>query len=221
MSRARKMLEFLAATPGANLRQVTEAAGMDPDSGRDRNLVAVQLSQLQVVGKVTRSGKRGSMRYHSVSGSLAVDGKRKKPAPAPKATDKPARYRAPADAVAQRKAPTPPPAPPAAPLRDRPLPPKPAADHHSRESMIRCFQSPPKRGSELTSDQIAADVAEFLRRGGRIQQLANGAASKPLRSLNAEASYVAVNERSWRDRQRRLAEEAITDEDDDDDLAAA
>lgn len=60
----------------------------------------------------------------------------------------------------------------------------------------------PQRAA-LDSEQIAADIAAFQARGGAIERLPNGACSKPLRSVITEASHVALNERTWRERQLR------------------
>lgn len=193
LSRAQRLLRYLAAHPeGANVRQVRDGV----DGSTSIATVSAQLGQFVVAGKARRTGAAGHTTYFPTKLTL-VDKRRRttqaKPAPKPQRS-KPA-------AQAPRKA------------REPVNPPPPPADSHLRVPITR--HTTAARGIALTSEQIAADIAAFRKRGGRIQKLKPGESSSPLfesvRDLNAKAM------------RKRLAEadnDPDTDLDDADDIAA-
>lgn len=184
MSRAQKLLEHLIRRPKSDLRACTRAVGLDPDDADDRNRIATQLSQLGKAKKVTRTGAFRNGRYSATPDAL-IDFRVQPRKTAPAADQqKPARAQV-VRAVTQTQPPVPP------------------QDSPTRESLSRLFQTTPRKPGVLTSDDIAADIADFVRKGGAIQHLANGATSQPLR-----ISMDEVHDRIWRQHTQAAAEEA-------------
>lgn len=202
--RSQRILDYLVANPrGVNIHQVRDK--VEPDA--KIQVISAQMCQLVDAGKAKRTGAARSSTFFPTPLSLVdrrslAAQKRPKPHPKPKA---PALAKA-AKPVRKRE-PTAPPSPPASsPLR------------------LAVTRSPTGHRHVIDSDQLAADVAEFLQRGGRIQYCAPGESSQTKRE--ADEAFLASRRRG---RSKQQAEGAkarpgaplFDDDDADDELAAA
>lgn len=194
MNRAESIRNYLAgrtkpATIGEiqiGLDELRQAEGLDHEAFARR--IGAQVAQMTKAGKLKRTGLLGSYAY-----ALAADGRRDRRArpPSPRTAE---RKRRKADRAAARAAA---PAPVPAPAKPRPL--------------DQSLRTPPTRQCRSAREQLAADVAAFIKAGGRIQRLANGESSQPLLHTRREIEA----------RPGRLGKRRIHDEEPDDlDVAA-
>lgn len=226
-----RILQAVAASAGPErrltLREIAEAAlpkEFRRDSSKTISYVAAVVSQQVAKGKLDRQGVLRAYTYGPTATTL-VDGRFKAEAsPPPQPKRKPGRPRKQQSARHPATAAGPTPARAASP---RVLVVRKTTAVGKTES-LSAIAEPRLRGPRVTrpasappvivvpnpalakpqraaldSEQIAADIAAFQARGGAIERLPNGACSKPLRSVITEASHVALNERTWRERQLR------------------
>jgi hypothetical protein len=185
--RAKRIVNWLAQrTSPATLRDIHAN-----EPGATRQQVSSTLAQLVDAGKIRRSGKRRHYLYTATR--LVLVDKRSRAAKQTKAAQTYASHQA-------RKP------KPESQIR---IPPKQLPSQQPRVLM-------PSRGPRLpgglTADDIAADVAEFVRRGGHIQKLQNGDVSQPLRCAMRDVRTASCDEHLA----KRSKQWANTDQPDDD-----
>lgn len=164
-SRSQRLLAFVAANPGAQLRAITaHLARLEPRRTHDElvQLVAAQLTQQLKAGKLKRTGQPRGYCYWPTEHVLVDlrtvtrDGK-------------------PRDTKAKARAPKPrPPAPPAPPKAQPVRAP-------SAASQPRALRKRTHTPAVASTGSVSADVAAFLAAGGRVQKLAMHEASQGLR----------------------------------------
>lgn len=183
MSRAQRILQHVIANPGTTLHQIAQAVATNRAEQHNRFavLVSAQLHQLVKAGKLDRCGKKMAFAY-TANARTRSDFRARVPKPKPPRVCKPV-------AVKRSAAPTP--------KQPRKVSPT--------QRILPARPTIPRRA---TAERET--VADFLKRGGRIQQLKPGESSTPLYE-----SVRVMNDRTMR---KRLATEA--DPIDDDALAA-
>ena len=182
MNRAQKILRYVASRKQPVDFPSIVRAVQPGASTATRSLFSAQLHQLAKAGKLKRTGKPMAYSYSATPRTL-VDGRTVDANGKPR--DKKARQ-------AQPKAPKPKPI-------ARVVKQKPAAKPRPKPTAAQNFviNTPGKRvlGKDVKAEQsarIAADVATFLKRGGRIQKLAMGASSNPQSDLQRRNSERAA-----------------------------
>lgn len=194
MTRNRQIIEFVLANPGCSLGQIEAAIPVDATLKSARTIVATHVHLLLSTGKLERTGRPRQWRYTATKTAL-VDKRLKTTEAKPKRTRKPATAKA---------------APPAPNAATRPLPPPPTpeARQQLKQLLVRAV---PRPNGPLTSQQLAADLAEFKRRGGRIEVLKDGDVSQHFRYLSVRD----LNEGTWQERtaRQRHAQQDDVDED--------
>lgn len=209
LPRSQRMLRYLAAHPeGVRVREIRDAV----DAEASIATISAQLCQAVDAGKARRTGAA----HHSVyfPTKLTLVDKRSRHTASATPTRQAAQKRRVDKALqpASKRQ-----------LREAAPPPPPPADSPLRQSITRMPTG--ARKAVLDSDQIAADVAEFLRRGGRIQQLKPGESSRSL--AEAHDAYLASRSRGRAAqlavrKSRKAADDFDDDtESDDSELAAA
>lgn len=170
------IIRAVVKTPGMAPRQIGDALGLNWTASV--SVMSALLQQLCKAGKLERKGKPRAYRYYPTDLSL-LDMRSGKRMAKPPAKPKPARV---------RKAAVPKPA-----LSARKPQPKPTAAQQ--------LQIVPKKPDVTTAAPPRATretVDEFLRRGGRIERLPNGASADPLRITRAD-----IDAANWRRREQR------------------
>lgn len=175
MNRAQRILHYVAGrkTP-ATLHAIAKAVADTETSVRFNTLVAAQLHQLTKAGKLARHGQPLAYTYAATSRTL-VDGRKVSGDGRPRTSKRDARN-ATARKAALRKTQTS--APPTPTMTTPPA---------RRLSYVRAPATPVTGQAET--------ITQFLARGGRIQRLAHGDCSQPLRCNPHQEQRTAHNDR--------------------------
>lgn len=181
MNRAQRILHYIAGrkTP-ATLHAIANAVADTESTARFSTLVAAQLNQLTKAGKLARHGQPLAYTYTATSRTL-VDGRKVDVEGKPRTTKRDARSGT-ARKVAVPNA-----------QRSNTASHTPIAPQPTRRLLHARVRTAP------ASDQTET-VAQFLARGGRVQKLANGDCSQPLRCHPQQEPRPAHNDRPARAR---------------------
>lgn len=186
VGRIQAICAFVAAAGApVTLDQVVQAVAAEARAQNPAATVrqiAALLHHLQAKGRLARTGKPRAYVYSATATTLTQTrvGHPRKAAPAPKPPPKRAAAIKPRSASQPAREFVPGPTP-----AGKPAPP----------ILVRNPALARSQRGELDSDAIAADVAAFLARGGRIERLPNGAASQPtVAFLEAQAAALAQDD---------------------------
>jgi hypothetical protein len=208
-SRAQQILRFLADLGrAAKLDEIVEGiAGAEPKMSRHLStMVAAQLGQLHNAGKLERFGTRCNFAYRPTAEALIDRRKTRTPAATATASQSMSVAKPKPPEVAKAKAP-----------RRKDAAPTPQA---KRPGEFRIIDRPAPlvipnanltrpREAALDSSRIAADVAAFQARGGRVERLANGQTSQPTKCFLA--AQAANRRRQHADNDDSLDADDLTD----------